>query len=60
MICFSVQYSSMIIIGVDPGIETVGFGIIEETNGNTRLIDFGCIKTDASNSLPERLTGLYT
>lgn len=46
----------MIILGIDPGIETVGFGIIEEKNQHASLIDFGCIKTSAKNTLPERLS----
>jgi len=45
----------MIILGIDPGIETVGFGIIEEKNQHVSLIDFGCIKTSSKSTLPERL-----
>lgn len=46
----------MIILGIDPGIETVGFGIIEEQGEQINLLDFGCLKTPSSLSLPERLS----
>ena len=48
------------ILGVDPGLRTTGFGIIEK-NGNTlTYVASGCIKTDAKASLPTRLGTLYT
>lgn len=45
----------MIFLGIDPGIETVGFGLIEQTDTTQDVLDYGCIKTPASLSLPERL-----
>ena len=35
----------MRIIGIDPGIPTTGYSILENINGNIRLLDYGCIKT---------------
>ena len=35
----------MIILGIDPGTATTGFGIIEKTKKKIRVIDYGCIKT---------------
>ena len=46
----------MIILGVDPGIETIGFGLIQEKQNQSTLIDFGCIKTSSKLSLSERLS----
>lgn len=43
----------MIIIGIDPGIATTGYGIIENQNGKIQLLDYGCIKTKAG--LPANL-----
>lgn len=46
----------MRILGIDPGLETVGFGIIEEQDDTSILIDYGCIKTPSSAPLGERLS----
>ncbi|MEK7085690.1 MAG: crossover junction endodeoxyribonuclease RuvC [Patescibacteria group bacterium] len=35
----------MRIIGIDPGIATTGYSILENVNGEIRLLDYGCIKT---------------
>ena len=46
----------MIILGLDPGLATVGYGGFEkEKNDNTRAVDFGVILTPKDESLPVRL-----
>lgn len=46
----------MRVVGFDPGVARVGFGVVEETDaGVVRLLDFGCIKTEANLPLGERL-----
>ena len=45
----------MIILGIDPGIATVGFGIISETGGNPTLKRYGVISTPAGLRLALRL-----
>jgi crossover junction endodeoxyribonuclease RuvC len=45
----------MIFLGIDPGIATTGYGIIEETRGDLTCISFGCIKTPAKLEQSERL-----
>jgi crossover junction endodeoxyribonuclease RuvC len=48
----------MIIIGIDPGIATTGFGIIDKSqtsNSSPKAIDYGCIETDPKFSSGERL-----
>lgn len=46
----------MIILGIDPGTATTGFGIIKKT-GNEKIItiDYGCIKTKPGTAAGERL-----
>jgi crossover junction endodeoxyribonuclease RuvC len=46
----------MVILGLDPGTATTGFGVIEFKNNNFRLLDYGCITTAKIHSLPERLS----
>ncbi len=37
----------MIILGIDPGIAIVGYGIIEYKNNKFRVIDYGAVTTPA-------------
>lgn len=49
----------MIILGIDPGTATTGYGLIEEKAGNISLIDFGVILTKPDKTLEQRLEILY-
>lgn len=45
----------MIILGIDPGIAKVGWGVIKEGKGKKEAIDFGLFETSASLDLDSRL-----
>ena len=45
----------MKIIGIDPGTAIVGFSTLENKNGETHLIDYGCIRTPAGMPQNQRL-----
>ena len=45
----------MIILGIDPGIAIVGYGVIEAVKGNFRVLDYGVITTPKEESTPVRL-----
>ena len=45
----------MIILGIDPGIAIVGYGVIEVDRGNFKMIDYGTITTPKEESKPARL-----
>lgn len=47
-----------IILGIDPGSRTTGFGVIESDGTRHRYVASGCIKM-AELSLPERLKRIY-
>ena len=50
---------TMIILGIDPGIATLGFGVIEkDERGNFRAIDCGVVTTPKEEGLPVRLAML--
>lgn len=50
----------MIVIGVDPGTATTGYGIIEDDNsGNLHLLDYGVITTPCSARVEDRLKKIY-
>ncbi len=46
----------MIILGIDPGTATTGYGVIEKNDKKIKCIDYGCIQTSPILSDPERLS----
>jgi crossover junction endodeoxyribonuclease RuvC len=51
----------MIVIGIDPGIATTGFGVIEEKpNGDLVSLAHGILETPKTDALPQRLYSLHT
>ena len=49
----------MIILGIDPGLATLGYGVIEkDERGNFRAIDCGVVTTPKEEGLPVRLAML--
>lgn len=48
----------MYILGIDPGIAIVGWGIIEYKNNRLRMIDCGAITTPAGMPTHERLAAI--
>lgn len=49
----------MRIIGIDPGLATIGFAILDVDGGKRKLIDCGIIKTSPALSITERLCEIY-
>ena len=48
------------IIGIDPGLVTTGWGIVKKTSDNKVLyVDSGCIKTSSSQNIDCRLLTLH-
>jgi crossover junction endodeoxyribonuclease RuvC len=45
----------MIILGIDPGLRTTGFGVIDKQGSKLRYIASGTIKTGGEGALPPRL-----
>jgi crossover junction endodeoxyribonuclease RuvC len=50
----------MLVLGIDPGTATTGYGLVTETlDGNLKAIDYGVILTPAEMPMPERLLILH-
>ena len=49
----------MIVLGIDPGTASLGYGIVERTKGRLRALDHGCLTTSPDLSLPERLLAIH-
>ena len=45
----------MRILGIDPGVATIGFGMVEAERGRQRLLQYGVITTPAGIPLSSRL-----
>jgi len=49
----------MVILGIDPGLATLGYGVIEADRGNYKLLQFGTVNTPAGQPMPQRLRAIY-
>lgn len=49
----------MVILGVDPGTATTGYGLVEEKAGKVILVDYGVIITKPQNTSEQRLEIIY-
>lgn len=49
----------MVILGIDPGVATIGFGVIEAKRGHCQVIRYGVISTPAGLPLSSRLAMIF-
>ena len=49
----------MRILGIDPGLATLGYGVIDADRGNYKLIQYGTVTTPAGQPMPARLSAIY-
>lgn len=50
----------MLVIGIDPGTATTGYGLVREgPDGSLQVLDYGVILTPPDLPMPERLLELY-
>lgn len=45
----------MVILGIDPGLATMGYGVLDAARGNFSVIDYGVVTTPKDTPLPKRL-----
>ncbi len=45
----------MVILGIDPGFATVGFGVLRSEGGRQKLVSCGAVTTPSGDPLPGRL-----
>ena len=50
----------MTILGIDPGLATMGWGVIETRGDRHKLIQFGVLTTAAKQPMPQRLRVIFT
>ncbi len=49
----------MIILGIDPGTATTGFGLIKKEGNKLYSISYGCIETKPNLAMPDRLNEIF-
>ncbi len=49
----------MIILGIDPGLAIVGWGVVDYRAGRFKTLGYGAIRTEAGLRTEERLAGIY-
>lgn len=50
----------MVILGIDPGYATIGYGAISNENGRNNLISYGSIETSKNSTCARRLQDIET
>lgn len=48
-----------IILGIDPGTQVTGYGILKITKGKNAALDFGCIRPPSNAKLSDRYLVIY-
>lgn len=49
----------MTILGIDPGLATMGWGVIETRGDRHRLVQYGALTTAAGQPMPQRLRAIF-
>jgi len=50
----------VIVLGIDPGTASLGYGLVDRTGSRLRAIDHGAFHTAADLPLPDRLLAIHT
>ncbi len=49
----------MLFLGIDPGLASLGYGLIKEDGNRLKCIDYGVVKTKSTSKTAQRLLKLY-
>lgn len=49
----------MLVLGIDPGTIIAGYGLVDNADGNLKMVAYGVIKSPQKLPVPERLSKLY-
>lgn len=53
------RHEGLGVLGIDPGLNITGYGMIDHFGGRARLIEAGTLRTNAKAPLPERIAQLH-
>lgn len=54
-----VERSPIRVLGIDPGLTRMGFGVVQEASGRLEAMDCGTLSTSAGVDTPERLMAIF-
>ena len=46
-------------MGIDPGSNCTGFGVVEEVKGNLQAIHWSSVRTSPKDAFPQRIKHIY-
>lgn len=49
----------MRVLGIDPGSETLGWGVVEGKGSKYTLVDYGTVRSDTKQAFSKRLLNIY-
>ncbi len=49
----------MRVLGIDPGSETLGWGVVDGSGTRYKLVNFGVVKSNPRTAFSKRLAGIY-
>ncbi|MBE3101634.1 MAG: crossover junction endodeoxyribonuclease RuvC [Firmicutes bacterium] len=49
----------MRVLGIDPGIAIMGYGVVEEQNNSLKVLDYGVVTTPSDMDTPKRLLRIF-
>lgn len=51
--------ATMLVLGIDPGSNTTGYGLVDRARGRYTLVQAGVVRTDPKAPIPDRLRRIY-
>ena len=48
------------VLGIDPGLASTGFGIVQKSGNGISIVKYGVIKTPSTDKVPDRLRKIHT
>jgi len=57
--CHPYAREHMFVLGIDPGLSTLGYGVLEARGHRIRAVAAGAIRTDPAKAVGDRLAELY-
>ena len=52
---FVLRRGKVVVLGIDPGLATLGYGVLRKENGRTEVLDYGVVLTPKEERIPTRL-----
>lgn len=51
--------AGIVVLGIDPGSQCTGYGLVREVSGQAELVEAGCIRTKAGQDMALRLAAIH-